>query len=82
MNTLLARAVRQAVIRSNCFPTQGKMMPSDGAAEFGFSPIHVPAMRVDWSAWYAYRPHPCQCSVGQRDPADYFAPPAFDGGAP
>ncbi len=23
---------------------------------------------------YAYRPHPCQCSVAQQDPADYFAP--------
>jgi len=31
---------------------------------------------------YAYRPHSCQCSVGQRDPADYFAPPVSDGGAP
>jgi hypothetical protein len=31
---------------------------------------------------YAYRPHPCQCSVAQQDPAGYFAPLASDGGAP
>jgi predicted dienelactone hydrolase len=31
---------------------------------------------------YAYRPHPCQCSVAQQDPADYFAPPVTDGGTP
>jgi len=31
---------------------------------------------------YAYRPHPCQCSVAQQDPSDYFAPPGSDGGAP
>jgi hypothetical protein len=31
---------------------------------------------------YAYRPHPCQCSVAQQDPAGYFAPPVTDGGAP
>ena len=29
---------------------------------------------------YSYRPHPCQCSVAQKDPANYFAP-ASDGGA-
>ena len=31
---------------------------------------------------YSYRPHPCQCSVAQKDPADYFASPVTDGGAP
>jgi hypothetical protein len=31
---------------------------------------------------YAYRPHPCQCSVAQQDPPTYFAPPGSDGGAP
>jgi predicted dienelactone hydrolase len=29
---------------------------------------------------YSYRPHPCQCSVARKDPADYFAP-SSDGGA-
>ena len=29
---------------------------------------------------YSYRPHPCQCSVARKDPANYFAP-SSDGGA-
>jgi predicted dienelactone hydrolase len=31
---------------------------------------------------YTCHPHTCQCSVGNRDPFGYFAPPIADGGAP